>query len=106
MSGGTPDTKLLIEKLKLQLLSLAITLADRRINNLQQDFQSLVWYDSIEGHQLVVIEHCFFCLSFLVWLGLVQAQHAAPFSFHLSKCQAFLSLGFPVPILCNPAKYL
>jgi len=29
------------------ILSLAITLADRRINNLQQDFQSLIWYDSV-----------------------------------------------------------
>jgi hypothetical protein len=26
------------------MLSLAIALADRRINNLQQDFQSLIWY--------------------------------------------------------------
>jgi hypothetical protein len=28
------------------LLSLAVTLADRRINNLQQDVQSMIWYDS------------------------------------------------------------
>jgi hypothetical protein len=29
------------------ILSLAITLADRRINNLQQDFQSVIWYDPV-----------------------------------------------------------
>jgi hypothetical protein len=38
-------------------VSLAMTLADRRINNLQQDFQSLIWYDAVP------------CSLLFLWIG-------------------------------------